>query len=146
MIPIVFLHQYYQRAASISASQRKSWWFDRGQYTALIHGSLALTVTSMVFLPWFLLMARLHGWRALAALEIPPEGLLADHRLSLLPRLIELAPAILPLALFGIVRTIRSALVDETNSRVTVGGSLWIIWLGVAALAPAVWLKAFRRA
>ena len=142
VIPIVFLHQYYLRAAFIPASQRKFWWSDRQQCTALIHGLLALAVASMVFLPWFLLMVRLHGWRALASLEVPPEGLLADHRLGLLPRLIELAPAILPLALFGVVRAMRSALVDETNSRVTVGGSFWIIWLGVAALAPAVWLRA----
>ena len=31
------------------------------------------------------------------------------------------------------------ALIDETNTPETVGGSLWVIWLAVAALAPAFW-------
>jgi hypothetical protein len=37
------------------------------------------------------------------------------------------------------VRAIRLALVDESTSRETLGGSFWVIWLAVAALAPAAW-------
>jgi hypothetical protein len=37
------------------------------------------------------------------------------------------------------VRAIRLALVDESNSRETLGSSFWVIWLAVAALAPAAW-------
>ena len=66
--------------------------------------------------------------------------------MSLLPRLIKLAPVTLPLGLFGAVRAIRSALVDESETRETVGGSFWVIWLAVAALAPAVWPSGPRSA
>jgi 4-amino-4-deoxy-L-arabinose transferase-like glycosyltransferase len=142
VIPIILLHQYYLQAAGALASQRslrRLWWPDWRHCTGLLHGLLALGVALIVFAPWLFIMLSLHGWRALSALEIPPEGLLADRHLSLLPRLIELAPAILPLAVLGTVRAIRSALVDEANSRETVGSSLWIIWLAVAALTPVVW-------
>ena len=100
---------------------------------------LALGIAMTVSLPWFVLMVEAHGWEAVAALRVPPDGLLADRKLSLLPRLIELAPVTLPLGLFGAVRAIRSALVDESNTHETVGGSLWVVWLAVAALVPAVW-------
>jgi 4-amino-4-deoxy-L-arabinose transferase-like glycosyltransferase len=142
VIPIVLLHQYYLQAAGALASERSLrnlWWPDWRRCTGRLHGLLALGVALIVFAPWLFMMFRLHGWRAWSALEIPPEGLLADRHLSLLPRLIELAPAVLPLAALGTVRAIRSALVDEANSREAVGGSLWVIWLGVAALAPVVW-------
>jgi hypothetical protein len=145
VIPIVLLHQYYIRAVWIpvpTRMQRRSWWSGWRKNSSLLDGLIAVSVASVVFLPWFAVMFQSHGWRAMRVLEVPTEGLLADHRLSLLPRLIELAPAILPLAVYGSVRTIRSALVDETNSRDTVGGSLWVIWLAVAALAPVVWPNA----
>ena len=61
------------------------------------------------------MMVRTHGWQAIAALRVPPERLLADRGLTLPGRLIELAPVTLPLGLFGAVRAIRTALVDETN-------------------------------
>jgi hypothetical protein len=105
----------------------------------LVDGLLALAVALLVSLPWFILMIGSHGWEAVAALGVPPDGLLADHQLSLLPRLIVLAPVTLPLGLFGAVRAIRSALVDESNTRETVGGSFWVVWLAVAALVPTVW-------
>ena len=98
-----------------------------------------LAIALVVALPWFVLMVNSHGWQALAALAAPPDGLLADHHLSLLPRLIKLAPVTLPLGLFGAVRAIRSALVDESDTHETVGGSFWVIWLAVAALAPTIW-------
>ena len=64
----------------------------------------------------------------------PPESLTGDTRAGLLPRLIKLAPVTLPLALFGGVRAIRFALVDESETRETVGGSFWVVWFAVAAL------------
>ena len=45
----------------------------------------------------------------------------------------------LPLGLLGAIRAIRSALVDEYNTLETIGGSLWVIWLALASLAPAIW-------
>ncbi len=75
-----------------------------------------------------------------------PESLTGDTRAGLLPRLIKLAPVTLPLALFGGVRAIRFALVDESETRETVGGSFWVVWFAVAALAPTVWPSGPRRA
>ncbi|MFI5456428.1 MAG: hypothetical protein ACHRXM_13345 [Isosphaerales bacterium] len=148
-VPIVLLHQYYLRAASVPSSHRaraRSWWLSRRNSPGLVDGLLALAVALLVSLPWFLLMIGSHGWGAVAALGVPPDGLLADHQLSLLPRLIVLAPVTLPLGLFGAVRAIRSALVDESNTRETVGGSLWVVWLAVAALVPVVWPSGPRSA
>ncbi len=146
-VPIVLLHQYYLRAASAPLSQGiagEQSWLSCMRKPGLLHGIVALAAAAVIFLPWFIAMVKLHGHLAVAALEVPPDGLVADRRLNLLPRLIELAPATLPLALYGAMRAIRSALRDEGNSRETVGGSLWVIWLATAALTPAVWPNAPR--
>jgi 4-amino-4-deoxy-L-arabinose transferase-like glycosyltransferase len=141
-IPIILLHQFYLRGAAPPTPPgararrwRLSWRDTPGRVNAL----LALAIAMAVALPWFLLMVRTHGWAAIAALRVPPERLLVDRGLGLPGRLIELAPVTLPLGLFGAVRAIRTALVDESNSRESVGGSFWVIWLAVAALAPTVW-------
>ena len=142
-MPIVLLHQYYLRATwPLSSPQVQPWWTTWRNNPGLIGGLLALAITVVITLPWFILMVQAHSWQAITALGVPPAGLLSRDRLSLLPRLIELAPATLPLGVYGTVRAIRSALVDETNTRETVGGSLWVIWLAVAALTPTIWPNA----
>jgi hypothetical protein len=98
-----------------------------------------LTVALIISLPWLILMISSHGWSAAAALGAPPDGLLADRQSSLLPRLIALAPVSLPLGMFGAVRAIRSGLIDERHTHEAVSGSLWVIWLVVAALVATVW-------
>jgi hypothetical protein len=100
---------------------------------------LAVAIAVLLALPWFVLMVQAHGGEALAALAVPPDRLLVDRESGLAARLIELAPVTLPLGLFGAVRAIRLALVDESDTRETVGGSFWVVWLAVAALAPAAW-------
>ena len=139
-IPIVLLHQFYLSASLASSSQRcltRFWWLSRRESPGLVNGLLAFFVALAVALPWFVWMVNSHGWQVLAALRNPPD--VADPQLSLLPRLIKLAPVTLPLGLFGAVRAIRSALVSESETRETVGGSLWVVWLAVAALAPTIW-------
>jgi hypothetical protein len=130
------MHQYYQGDVWPRA-QARPWSLNRRDSPGLVDGLLALSIALGVALPWFVVMFRAHGWQAVLALRVPPDGL--DRRLSLLPRLIDLAPVALPMGVYGAVRAIRSALVDEANGPDTVGGSLWVIWLAVAALAPAVW-------
>ncbi len=147
VVPIMLLHRYYLRASQ-SASQAargRSWpsrfWsrlIGRGE-PGRLHVLAAAAIAVVVALPWFVLMVQWHGWQAVAALGVPPERLLADSGRSLPGRLIELAPVSLPLGLYGAVRAIRAALVDETESRESVGGAFWVIWLVVAALAPAAW-------
>src|SRR6185312_14886295 len=46
----------------------------------------------------------------------------------------------LPLALFAVGRSVKAALVSERDDRGTIGGIFWVIWLAVAALAPATWV------
>jgi hypothetical protein len=142
VIPIVLLHQFYLSGSLHSSSLRSStrfWWRDRRDSPSFFDGLLALSVALAVAMPWFILMVKTHGWEALFALATVPDGLMADRQSGLIARLIKLAPATLPLGLFGAVRAIRSALVDESDTRETVGGSFWVIWLGVAVLARAVW-------
>jgi 4-amino-4-deoxy-L-arabinose transferase-like glycosyltransferase len=139
-IPIVLLHQFYLSASSASSSQRSSvrfWWLSRRASPGLVDGLLALFIALALALPWFVLMVNSHGWRAVAALRTPPDVM--GPPLSLLPRLIKLAPVTLALGLFGALRAIRSALAGEIETRETVGGSFWVVWLAVAALAPLVW-------
>ena len=83
-------------------------------------------------------MARTHGWEAFTGLEFRSWGM-AGNEATLLTRLFELAPVTVPLGIYGAARAIRLALIDENNTPETTGGSLWVIWLAVAALAPAFW-------
>ncbi len=145
VIPIIVLHQYYLKAGQPpppGARPRRGRWRSRlawrehpGRLNALVAAAVALAVA----LPWFIMMVRAYGWPAIAALRVPPERLLADFAQTLPGRLVELAPVTLPLALFGAVRAVRNALVDEGESRESVGGALWVIWFAVACLIPAVW-------
>jgi len=149
VIPIVLLHQYYLRGTMMLSSRRtrmRAWLRNWRDNPALVGGMLSLAIALCVALPWFVLMIDVHGWEAITALGFPPDALLTDRWSGLLPRLIDLAPVTLPLGLFGAVWAIRSALADETNARETIGGSLWVIWLAVAALAPAVWPNGTRSA
>ena len=65
-------------------------------------------------------------------------GLGADRR-ALLPMMVRLAPAIMPLGLYAVFRSVRFALADESNTRGIVGGIFWVLWLAVAALVPSFW-------
>jgi 4-amino-4-deoxy-L-arabinose transferase-like glycosyltransferase len=148
-IPIVFLHQFYLSASMASSSQHslpRFWWRGRRDSPGFVDGLLALLIALAVALPWYFLMVKTYGWQALFALRAPPDSLTGEIQAGLLPRLIKLAPVTLPLALFGAVRAIRSALVDESETRETVGGSFWVVWLAIAALAPAGWPGGPRRA
>lgn len=140
-IPIVLLHKWYQRSAVLSTLQRpeKRSWFDWCASPGLYHGLVAMATAVILSLPWFVLMVKVHGWEVIRALGAPPDGLRVDHPLSLLSRLINLAPVTLPLGLYGAVRAIRSALVDDFSTRDTVGGSFWVVWLVVGGLVSAVW-------
>jgi hypothetical protein len=93
-----------------------SWHPNWRDNAGLVNGVLAVVIALAIALPWFIWMVLSHGWRPMRVLGIPPDALLADDHMSLLPRLIELAPATLSLGLFGAVQAVRSALVDEVNT------------------------------
>ena len=147
VVPIILLHQYYLRAGQPPppGARARPWpwrwraWLAWHSHPGRFNCLVAMAVATAIALPWFILMVRWHGWQAIAALRVPPERLMADIERTLPGRLVELAPVTLPLGLYGAVRAVRIALVDETESRESVGGAFWVIWLVVAALAPAVW-------
>jgi hypothetical protein len=142
VIPVVTLHRLYLRAgASQGALWRfrgKPWWLALRGSAGALDGFLALAIALLMALPWHVLMVQAHGWEALTGLEFRTWGVGGkDH--WLLARLLELAPVTLPLGLYGAARAFRLALIDENNTPETVGGSLWVVWLATAALAPAFW-------
>jgi Dolichyl-phosphate-mannose-protein mannosyltransferase len=149
VVPIILLHQSYLRGFFRPSSQRSgasSWWPNRWLSPGFFEGLLALVVALAVSLPWFIFMVESHGWELAAALANPPYELSSSRPLTLLNRLIELAPVALPLGLLGAVRAVRSALADEFDTLETIGGSLWVIWLGLASLFPAIWPSGPHRA
>ena len=142
VIPIVLLHQVYLQAGStgrLSARPfSKAWCLDWGQRTALWEGLIALFIALLLVLPWQLRMFRIYGWQALAGFDVRPWGSNGEE-VSLLSRLLKLAPIMLPLAIFGAVWVARLAVIEENDTAETKGGALWVIWLAVAALTPAFW-------
>jgi hypothetical protein len=136
-LPVVLLHQAYLRAAEPGRGRRRGWlaWRDSPSLAA---GALALAIALALAAPWYLLMFARHGSDAVEALLAPFDPRFTT-RTGLLARLIDLAPASLPLGLFAAVRTIRLALIDEDESPWIVGGVFWVMWLAVACLLPVAW-------
>jgi hypothetical protein len=143
-IPVVFLHQACLCSSAPWGERWRpgtKWWQDwlawRNAPT-LSAGAVALVIGLGLAAPWHVLMFLRHGSTALAALLVPFDPWLA-RKSGVLARLVDLAPASLPLGLFAAVRMIRLALIDEEESPAIAGGVLWVCWLGVALLVPVVW-------
>jgi 4-amino-4-deoxy-L-arabinose transferase-like glycosyltransferase len=146
-IPIIALHQASLNASRDSLSPWPSarfLWFSHHRRPGLVNGLLALFLALALASPWFILMVRCHGWRAITALLNPPDIL--GPSLTLLPRLVKLAPVTSALGLFGALRAIQLALVNETQTRNSIGGAFWFNWLAVATLAPKIWPSGPRSA
>ena len=138
-VPVVLLHQFYLRSDLGFAERQDRPWYGWWNNASLVAGAIALAVGLAVAAPWFGYMGLHHGRAFFAGLLNPPDPLGWD-RPNLLTRLNDLAPASLPLALFALVRAVRTALVSERDDRPTIGSIFWALWLAVAALAPALWV------
>jgi hypothetical protein len=142
VLPVVILHQIALRAGSTpgldASSRARNRWPDWWWRARFLDGLLAVAVALLVALPWHGAMIRIHGWAAFEGLAsgswgpAGPEG-------SLLSRLLELTPVTLPLGIYGFWRAIRLSLAEDSPPPATAGSSLWVVWLAVAALAPAFW-------
>ena len=142
VIPIILLHQYYLRGVFPSSSGRTSAglrWPSRRMNPGFFDGLISLGIALSISIPWYILMFEAHGWKMGAALLFPSHASPSGYPMNLLPRLIKLAPVTLPLGIYGAVRAIRSAIVDEFNTLETVSSTFWVMWLAVAALAPTAW-------
>lgn len=138
-VPIVLIHQAYLGIDPASTPRRPGrWWRDCLTNPSLLAGGLALGLGVLIALPWHLMMLKSHGGTFLAALVAPP-GTGEIVGISLVPTLLALAPATLPMALYSASRMVRLALAAETEDPMTVGGTLWVVWLAIAALVPAFW-------
>ena len=106
-----------------------------------VHGGpLAFSIAALIAAPWYFWIVRTYGWEAVSALAAPFDVVgRPEERPGLLSWTIFLAPATLPLGLFGAARAIRLAVIDESDEPSVVGGAFWVVWLAVAALAPAFW-------
>ena len=138
-VPVVLLHQAYLRSGMPPAERAERPWYGWWNNPSLMAGAVALALGLMIAGPWYATMIAAHGREFLVAMLVPPDPL-GWERPALLSRLNDLAPATLPLGLFAVARAIREALVSEGDDQGTVGGIFWVVWLAVAALAPAAWL------
>ena len=128
-VPIVVLHQLTHGPDPWSGPRR---WRPSA---SLVGAGLALIVAIVTVAPWHTMMHRRYGGAFWSALLAPPQA--PGVTSGLATRLLDLAPASLALGLFGAARAVRRALVAETDDPGTLGGTFWVAWLAVAALAPA---------
>ena len=148
-LPVVLLHRAYLRANAPRGARTRpgaKWWREWIAWRdspSVKAGAVALAIALTLAAPWHVLMFTRHGSAALGALLVPFDSWFA-HKTGVLARLVDLAPASLPLGLFAAVRTIRLALIDEDESPAIVGGVFWVLWLAVALLLPVVWPSGSR--
>lgn len=148
VIAVAVLHQIYLRAgASVEPSYRPP--ATCGLRARLREGgaidcAVALGVAAAVAAPWHLSMFMTYGWDLFAPLTLPASNWTDSYNLA--ARILELAPVASPLALYGAFRAARRALACEGDDGETIGGSLWVVWAGVAALSLSLWTTGPRQA
>ncbi len=136
VLPTIGLHRLALLPSSpgLRRAGRRRWWWWR-DHPILLSGGLAVLIALALAGPWHVMMFLRHGRSFVAALLAPPQA--SGPGLGMLGRLVDLAPATLPFGVYGAIRAMRRALSAE-EERSTVGGTLCLAWLAIAALAPAV--------
>ncbi len=133
---IILLHQGYLGAepAPPGCRRRDRWRCRPGLWAGVAAMALGLALAA----PWHISMILRHGPEAAHALWGAPEPGVACWP-GLLGGLLDLAPATVPLGLFGAWRAVRRALAAEPFDREADNGAFFVFWLAVAAVLPAVW-------
>jgi len=132
---VVLLHQIYLGADPCPGGRAGRWW---RRYPSLWAGAAALALGLALAAPWHASMIARHGPAAVRALLGPAEPGVACWP-GLLAGLLDLAPATVPLGLFGAWRAARQALTAEPGDREADNGAFCVLWLAVAAVLPAAW-------
>ena len=135
-IPVILLHQVYLHTEPSPGGRSGRWWLAWRNNASLTASAVALAIGLAVAAPWTIRMYAVYGSEVITA-ALAPIGSAAGAP-SLLGRLIDLAPATMPLGLYAAVRMIRLGLTDESDDRKVVGGVFWVLWLAVAALVPGI--------
>ncbi|MEO6809229.1 MAG: hypothetical protein ABI353_08985 [Isosphaeraceae bacterium] len=136
-VPVILLH--LGAIAPAPTTRRAAlgrWWRPWRDTPNLVAVAVILMIGLAMAAPWHVMMARRHGELFLNNLLAAPQTFGTSYQ-GLMVRLLDLAPATLPLGLFAAVRAVRRALVAEEDDPATVGGAFWVVWLAVGALAPA---------
>ena len=144
---VILLHQVYLGAepapyGRARGRRGRDWWRCR---PGLWAGLAALTLGLGLAAPWHASMIARHGPEAALALWGLPEPGVACWP-GLLAGLLDLAPATVPLGLFGAWRAVRRALAAEPGDREADDGAFFVLWLAVAAVLPAAWPGGPRQA
>lgn len=136
-VPVVLLHQAYLHAGAPWGERERGgrWW---RHDPSVLAGFAAMAIALAVAAPWHIRMYAAHGREVLSATLAMLGTTARPSGWGLIARLVDLAPATLPLGVYAAVRMIRLALTDESDDRKVVGGAFWVLWLATAALAPAL--------
>jgi 4-amino-4-deoxy-L-arabinose transferase-like glycosyltransferase len=135
-IPVILLHQAYLHAGAPPGDRSGRWWLAWRNNPSLTASAVALAIGLVLAAPWHIRMYATYGSQIITAALAPlgpPSG-----KASLLGRLIDLAPATMPLGFYAAARMIRLGLTDESDDHKVVGGVFWMLWLAVAALVPTL--------
>lgn len=135
-VPIVLLHQL-SCDPDPTPTYRRSWRQALRTRSGLLVGAATTALGVALAAPWYGMMFSRYGHVFVEALWEPPE-LFRPMPGGFLMAGVVMAPATLALAAFGAWRSVVRALVAERHDRSAEGGTLWVIWLAVAAVAPAV--------
>jgi hypothetical protein len=136
VVPIVLLHQA-ALGPDPMPSVRRTWRMALRSRSGLLVGVATVMVGLALAAPWYAMMLSRYGQEFVAALWGPPDLYRAIPGGPLMAGVV-MAPAVLALAVYGAWRSVRRALTAEHEDPGATGGTLWVIWLAVATIAPAV--------
>jgi 4-amino-4-deoxy-L-arabinose transferase-like glycosyltransferase len=136
-VPVVLVHLAILGPEPMARRPRR-WWRAFLGSPGLWAGAGAVLLALAVAGPWYAMMASRHDGSFWLALLAPPSSRTGPMP-GLLPALLGLAPAVLPLALLGLARGVRKVLTAEEEDAETIGVAFWIAWLAVAVILRAFW-------
>jgi hypothetical protein len=142
VIPVVVLHAAIWNVHAVPCEKHKRgdircFWRNYPNFTFILISSI---LGFAAIAPWYMTMFRAHGSDFIEALLAPADSqsVPGERGPGIVLRLLELAPAIVPLGLLGAWRVVSKILTDFTEDAETSAGLFWLVWLLIACLIPAV--------